>query len=238
MDENISPVSTQETLNPKTLAKPKKPPPVTPRRFRKFFTPRSTRQGSSAVRTSRKALQDITKPALNRKLEGQTIASFAEDTEIQEGNEPFRSKKRKLSISSVDHVPQSSPLRRVTSTPLSSQENDPQEISRNTSRCQGDFEKLDHSVESTLSQPKIRTYKNFGTSAAILASRIGAQNPRRKPNFHTNHEAETADFFSSSQDVYFCDSGGTGSSYTIPFCTASCNSELRWLNISTKLMAS
>lgn len=229
MDNATSPVSTQENVDPHTLAKPKKPPPVTPRRFRKFFTPRSTQQDLSSVRTSRRALQDITKPALNRKNERRT-PPLTEDVDTHEVHQMYGSKRRKLSMSSAEPTLQSSPLKRVTFIPSSSQENGLEVMPKGVPDCGEDPEEL---------QPKIqiKTYKNFGTSAAILASRI--QSRGRRPNFHVGYETETANFLSSSEDAQFCDSNGAGSSYTIPFCTASCNSKsysLRTLRVSKSLI--
>src|SRR5436190_22258010 len=49
--------------------KPKKPPPVTPRSFKRFFNPRSALNSinnGENIRTNRHALKDITSPVLNR----------------------------------------------------------------------------------------------------------------------------------------------------------------------------
>ena len=44
----------------------RKPPSVTPRTFRRFFTPRSSLTRSGGVSSARRALRDITTPASNR----------------------------------------------------------------------------------------------------------------------------------------------------------------------------
>lgn len=226
MDEMNSPASSQENVDIQNLPRPKKPPTVTPRRFKKFFTPRQT---SGAVRTSRKALQDITKPALNYKSDIQVTSSLSVFSDPPRTERSPKRKRRRLSASSIDQAPQSSPLKRVTFGEPSSQDDSREEVlTKGSDRLEGDDDDLlENFYKPILPQQRVKTYKNFGTSAAILASRVGTRHPGRRTNFNIDYENETAPFFSSSQDIHFYNNGGTGSSYTLPFCTASCNSEYK-----------
>ena len=125
--EPVLPPSSQEIpSSPPSIAsdagvrrKPKKPPPVTPRSFRKFFTPRSMLNGgnSGGVKTNRQALKALSSPAINRL--GPAFARTAKASGSRPAlNEPANltrtpSRKRKFSFSSVGSPLQSSPLRKV-----------------------------------------------------------------------------------------------------------------------------
>lgn len=122
--EPVLPPSSQEPpSSPPSIAsdigirrKQKKPPPVTPRSFRKFFTPRSALNSGSngGVKTNRQALKTLSSPAINR-----LGPAFAR-TSKENSNEPAPSgltrtpsTKRKLSLSSIGSPLPSSPLRKV-----------------------------------------------------------------------------------------------------------------------------
>lgn len=97
--------------------KPKKPPPVTPRSFRRFFTPRSALNAANSagsVRTNRQALKVLSSPALNRLGPAFTKASNTDNRSPKNAIADIPqtpSRKRKLSFSSSPL--QSSPLRKV-----------------------------------------------------------------------------------------------------------------------------
>lgn len=106
-----------------TRRKPKRPPPVTPRSFKRFFTPRSSLHASvGSVHASRQALKELSTTSLNRRGPAFTKArtpnaSNAANRGILKN--PFTeitktpSRKRKLSFSSPGSPPQSSPIRKV-----------------------------------------------------------------------------------------------------------------------------
>lgn len=103
--------------------KPKRPPPVTPRSFKKFFTPRSSLHSASrGIQTSRHALRELSSTSLNRRGPAFTKATTAQATSHGILKSPFTeitktpSRKRKLSFSSPGSPPQSSPLRKVRLT--------------------------------------------------------------------------------------------------------------------------
>lgn len=100
--------------------KPKKPPPVTPRSFRRFFTPRSmlnAGNGAGSVRTNRQALKVLSSPAVNRLGPAFTRALKAVGNRTVDNHSSdlmqTPSRKRKLSFSSIGSPLQSSPLRKV-----------------------------------------------------------------------------------------------------------------------------
>ena len=125
--EPVLPLSSQEIpSSPPSIASDiggrrrlKKPPPVTPRSFRKFFTPRSMLHGGNngGVRTNRQALQTLSSPAINRlgPAFARTSKAAASRPALNEPAELIRtpSRKRKLSFSSIGSPLQSSPLRKV-----------------------------------------------------------------------------------------------------------------------------
>lgn len=101
--------------------RPRKPPTVTPRSFRRFFTPRSllnSGNNGSIVRTTRQALRALNSPAVNRLGPAFTRSSKAGSaSSIHDGlpDELPRtpSRKRKHSFSSAVSPLQSSPLKKV-----------------------------------------------------------------------------------------------------------------------------
>lgn len=125
--EPVCPPSSQELpSSPPSIAsdagprrKPKKPPPVTPRSFKRFFTPRSMLNGGNSVesvKTNRQALKVLSSPAINRLGPAFTRPSMTDGNKAtqNEAADVFRTpaRKRKLSFSSVGSL-QSSPLKRV-----------------------------------------------------------------------------------------------------------------------------
>lgn len=111
-----------------TRRKPKRPPPVTPRSFKRFFTPRSSLNAEiSMMPASRHALKELSTTSLNRRGPAFTKAkssnaanSVGHGTLKSPFTEVFKtpSRKRKLSFSSPSSPPQSSPIRKVRLTTI------------------------------------------------------------------------------------------------------------------------
>lgn len=99
--------------------KPKRPPPVTPRSFKRFFTPRSmlNKTNAGSVKTNRQALKVLSSPAVNRLGPAFTKTSrLGENQSVHRVSEDIvrtPSRKRKLSFSSDASPLQSSPLRKA-----------------------------------------------------------------------------------------------------------------------------
>lgn len=99
----------------------RKPPTVTPRSFRRFFTPRSlldSENNGSSVRTNRQALRALNSPAVNRLGPAFTRTSKATSARDSDNGLPedlmrTPTRKRKHSFSSAISPLQSSPLKKV-----------------------------------------------------------------------------------------------------------------------------
>lgn len=199
-------IAADENRSPRRSSRPKKNPSVTPRRFNRFFTPRN-RNVQRAVRTSRKALQDLSATRLN---------SRADQTQ-QHPN-----KKRKLSFSSIPSLP-SSPIKKdaVPNSQISQQD---AEIKRLVPDHNSDFECFDTEEEDEGSSsasrkypPRLIAYRSVGSSAAALHKRLGGR--ERIPvegNDSQLWQHETANFYSSSEDFYAYNRRFA----SLPFCVA------------------
>ena len=115
-DTNCS-LPTPATSGRDGTSRRKQLPTVTPRRFKKFFTPRSSLRRNVKVSTARQALRDITTGDSNRKSLGRRRSPKVDEVQIfQDGNETreHSSRKRKrLHPHTPDPTPElSSPLKR------------------------------------------------------------------------------------------------------------------------------
>ncbi|KIV87732.1 hypothetical protein PV11_03258 [Exophiala sideris] len=189
-----------QSLSPRRSSRPKKNPSVTPRRFNRFFTPRH-RNLQRAVRTSRKALQDLSAARLNSRSD-------------QPPN-----KKRKLSFSSVPSLP-SSPIKKDT-LPCSQPSTQAGEESRLVPEHDVDFACFDSEDDEDGCAPKayparLVPYRSVSTSAASLYKRLGGRKTIIDANDSRLWQNETADFYSSSEDSYAYNRRFA----SLPFCAA------------------
>lgn len=153
--------------------KPRKPPTVTPRSFRRFFTPRSlldSGHNGSSGRSSRQALRALSSPAVNRlgpaftrSKDGRSNSPFSN---LPEDFIRTPSKKRKHSFSSAASPLQSSPLKKVRlRSPVS---NDTEE--RSTIRDIDVAERGRHIEPTPLSPPKRRPASPITRSRTLQTS--------------------------------------------------------------------
>lgn len=197
--------------SPRRSTRIKKPPPITPRRFNRFFTPRTT-NGTRPARGLRKALRDIPRASLNIRQNEAT---------------PPPKKRRKLSFHSPTSIP-SSPLRKVgflTSSQEPPPDNDVHigvvhdEVNSEASTdIDGELEEV---------RGRLRTYRVRGTSASLLFNRLGARPSRAEISGKDLYLHETGSFYSTATDVNV-DNGppSTGQQHrnlSLPFCATSCN---------------
>ena len=108
-------------------SRPKQLPTVTPRRFKRFFTPRSSLRRNVKISASRQALRDITAGDTNRKPLGRQRSSKVDTIQIFEDENALSetsSRKRKRGFPATpDATPElSSPLKRCR--PQSGEESD------------------------------------------------------------------------------------------------------------------
>ncbi|KAI4666020.1 uncharacterized protein J4E78_003485 [Alternaria triticimaculans] len=193
--------------------KPKRPPPITPKRFTRFFTPRNSKDVSSRTTLTRsgRQLQDITRSALNRSRE--TRSTPRKTVNFVDIENPMRTpqssaRKRKIPYLSPASSPaQSSPSKR-------SRYVTPPEIDILQDELDlDDDEPAIYPVPirrlTTLGRPSRTLQRSFG---GILGVGRG---------FRRDHGAswqdQAANFYSGADDLHQLSQGAP------PFCTASCN---------------
>ncbi|KAM5442577.1 hypothetical protein MferCBS31731_002456 [Microsporum ferrugineum] len=208
--------------------KPKKKPPVTPRSFRRFFTPRSSLNApNTRSRSIRNALQEITSsPALNRL--GPAFPSVPDSNECTSSpcQDPFRtpSKRRKLSFCGSSSPPlQSSPLRRVRIVPPNFDDESPRRSSL-FAPVEDDLSQLESPVEILQMPAPLRRSRALAQASPSLHLRsfgISRSSKRTiRASNGANWQDETASFYSQPEDNHPCWKG----EYPVtPYCTASCN---------------
>jgi hypothetical protein len=197
----------------------KKPPPITPKRFTRFFTPRNTKSGSSrasAIGSSGRQLQELTRSAINRcnnvtrRTTPRKTVNFADEMIETHAETPqMSSRKRKTLYLSPESSPaQSSPSKRsryVTPPPFTIHEDD-----------QPALEELQEY------HVPVRRLKTLGNSSRILQRSFGGSLAIGR-GFGRDHctswQDQTANFYSESDDLHQLARGAP------PFCTASCNSK-------------
>jgi WD40 repeat protein len=193
--------------------KPKRPPPITPKRFTRFFTPRNSKNASSrtALSSSGRQLQDITRAALNRsraatRTTPRKTVNFADVENNQMKTPTSSSRKRKTLYLSPETSPvQSSPSKRsryVTPPPITILEDAPT---------------FDEPPVFPVPVRRLRTLG--GVSRTLQRSFGGTLSVGR--GFRRDHcsswQEQTADFHSNVDDLHQLSQRAT------PFCTASCN---------------
>lgn len=196
----------------------KKPPTITPKRFTRFFTPRTTLSSRTGRQSKAgRQLRDITKNGANRTrharhLPDQPLRSI-EDKDLS--GRPL--KRRKHSIDIASSPPQSSPLKHVqTADQIKIFEDVP------TSPVVSDEDEVIDLFENMQELPQpIRRLRQSGNTRRILQRSFGGfdalSRGRRWGDHCVEWQAETANFVSLPTDIH----AFTGTA--LPFCTASCN---------------
>ncbi|KAJ5800225.1 uncharacterized protein N7518_002293 [Penicillium psychrosexuale] len=211
--------------------RPRKPPTVTPRSFRRFFTPRSLLPvGDTSITpsTSRQALRALSSPAVNRLGPAFSRTSKAGSTRSPHDGLPedfirTPSRKRKNSFSSVVS-PQSSPLKRVrVRSPTQDVEQDIKIPNINI--------RLDASAPP--SPPKrnppvapVRCSQALQSSGALFMRNVMGARANKvtlRSNSGAGWQDLTSNFYSKPRDRHMCSSYGSERSVALPFCNASCN---------------
>ncbi|KAF1815187.1 WD40 repeat-like protein [Eremomyces bilateralis CBS 781.70] len=204
-----------------SVPKPRKPPSITPRRFTRFFTPKSLRSQngpSSRPSRSRQKLSDITTRALNlqpphpSESHRQFDKAAAQDGDFASlGASP---RKRKLPITPPDSSPLSSPSKRVCySSPSPTDVHEDDEVSRRIS-----FSDVESKDRPNL-KPNVRRLVVSNNSGRILERSFGGPSSRNRSVDHRLAAvSEMGDYFSSPDDrLHF-------SGAEMPFCIAGSHS--------------
>ncbi|KFY63960.1 hypothetical protein V497_01908 [Pseudogymnoascus sp. VKM F-4516 (FW-969)] len=227
---------------PGESSKEKRMTSITPRKFTRFFTPRS--HGPSAAGSSRKILFDVTTPANNRRgVQSSPIRPL--NTIADQENSPI-SFTRDMKRRKLLHTPE--PTLSEKSSPcddpfmshggdMSQEYGFPSSIATEGSErsiCEQSTHP-DYSYGTprcTISEEPttgryalpIRSSSSRGLAGNLLRSRHGAITSRRHDTSSpiSDWQDETASFYSRSEDTHFC-SSIEGPDRCIPFCVASCN---------------
>ncbi|RMZ88370.1 hypothetical protein DV736_g4389, partial [Chaetothyriales sp. CBS 134916] len=213
-------VAADQPTSPRRSTRVKKPPPITPRRFNRFFTPRLKNDGR-AVKASRKALKALSTANLN--------ARPAEHDSAR----PL--KRRRLYIQSPTPSLPSSPIRHPGF--LSSSQDHPVDHRDGVQGAAADLNIDDVDVDDTEAstdveeipqQRRVARYGRLGLSSRLTHFRLSGSRTTRLACGDRNWQEETANFYSSSADINL-DHGspvpamwGLTPSLTLPFCTTSC----------------
>jgi WD40 repeat protein len=205
-------------FSPRRSPRVKKPPPITPRRFNRFFTPRAvkapTGNGRKPLRT---ALRDIPKAALNVRQ--------------NDPSTPGPRKRRKIDFSSPSISIPSSPIRHVGFLPGSQDPiPDTDEEEKEEEELEVEVEVEDDSEATTdigeedmSNHSKVNRYTRQGLSAGILSLRLGGRQRPVIPQAKQLWLHETANFYSSPTDVNVDVWEPQQYRNILPFCVTSCN---------------
>lgn len=209
-------------------AKPRKPPSITPRSFTRFFTPKSSIEKGSRMGSSRRILKDITASGNNARgrirLQADAIELSGEVTD--------RLRKRRRLSSSPNNGPDlSSPLKRI-------QNRSPQIFSdaesvTASSECDTD-EDRPRDLSPTHKRRNARPPTPITRSSCLRT--LGRDLQRelygeiKKPargwdrSLAQDWQYETTRYHSRPEDRYSCKNVASSSTFSLPFCTAACNS--------------
>ncbi|KAK4153124.1 WD40-repeat-containing domain protein [Chaetomidium leptoderma] len=240
-----SPARRSATLSASLLSSPPRAPPsrgkerrnpsITPRKFQRFFTPRS--RVSSKPSAARRALCDLTAPALNR---CQTPSSPLRPKELSlphlQGAYP--GKRRKFHHSTPEkeagYLPSplnSSPL--LPTADLRPRLGSPIQSLRSRQALQDDVYVDDDVSEDEGEEPaamppasqRLVPLHRRGLGAQLVQRMTGAMRYASERALEcpvADWRTETADFQSRPEDVHFS-SSHEGAPRAIPFCTTACN---------------
>ena len=209
-------------------AKPRKPPSITPRTFTRFFTPKSSTEKGSRMGSSRSILKDITASGNNARgrlrLRSDAVDSCEQVTD--------RLRKRRRLSSSPNNGPDlSSPLKRIQN-PSPQISSDAESVTA-SSECDTD-EDQPQDISPTRRRRSARPPTPITRSSCLRT--LGRDLQRelygqiKKPSrgwdssLAQDWQYETTQYYSRPEDRYSCKSVASSSAFTLPFCTAACNS--------------
>ena len=221
-NENSSPVH-RSPESAKSTGRRKKLPTVTPKRFTRFFTPRSVLNANSPTKIgrSRRVLQDITASGVNRQVSVRSITENLTVLDECTAHDQRHAKRRKVGT-----------FDRPSLLPLG----------RNR-RAQGDFGgeqavRRIHDRATSTSDGDLRDELDIVEHPDYIDCHNSRDHPvnggLHRELSSTKHavfatqcdwQAETASFFTSAGDKHVCKNiVPAGPPLAVPFCTASCNS--------------
>ncbi|KAI1125376.1 WD40-repeat-containing domain protein [Nemania abortiva] len=230
---SAGPDENSKLLSPprKRSGKERKDPSITPRKFKRFFTPRS-RALSSQLSPARQALRDLGAPTINQRYQTPAPSSPLqpvceeepedEDLTLQSCRIPKRRK--------IQHTPESSPIRPLSLGPSYGLEagllSPIQSLKSSQELCESDDECSDIELPPPSHPPKpILSLPSRGLAGQLAQRELGGL-PRAGRSYMSFPAADwridTANFYSRPDDVHTCTSH-EGPGQCIPFCTATCH---------------
>ncbi|KAI5859488.1 WD40 repeat-like protein [Durotheca rogersii] len=219
--------------------KERRNPSITPRKFKRFFTPRS--RVPSRVSSARRALKDLAAPTLNHRYHtpapssplGPVLEERGPDENLDVSS--TRSSKRRK----FRHTPDSSPCRpsstfdpnHLALTPSANRRSGLLSPIRSLHSSQEHFESdTDDDSDGEFLFPlrpgrRIAPLPSHGLTGQLVQRQLGGM-PRPGRSFMSfptaDWRVDTADFYTRPDDVHECVSHD-GPGRCIPFCTATCH---------------
>ncbi|OQE27800.1 hypothetical protein PENSTE_c004G03167 [Penicillium steckii] len=242
--EPIFPPSSQEIpSSPPSVAseagggrRQRKPPTVTPRSFRRFFTPRSllnSGNNGSPIRSNRQALRALNSPAVNRLGPAFTRSSKSGSVRnaydgLPEDLMRTPSRKRKHSFSSAASPLQSSPLKKVrVRSPVGDEVEQRPMIRDIDPTVRGRFvDRAPASPPKRRPVSPINRSQVLQTSGSLFMRTVKGSRANRltlRSTTGAGWQDITSDFHSRPEDRHSCASQASEGSMALPFCSASCN---------------
>ncbi|KAK3359965.1 WD40-repeat-containing domain protein [Lasiosphaeria hispida] len=221
---------------PSSLGKERRNPSITPRKFQRFFTPRS--RVSSQPSAARRALRDLAGPALNRcQTPSSPLKPISEDNGLDDLPTLRVVKRRKVQHSTPDRSSYTLPSPLNTSPVLLPTPDmrpglqSPLRSLRSRRALLEEVELDDDASEDGDELPEEpREYRRpvpldrRGFEAQLVQRMTGGMpmvGSRALPHPVSDWRTETAGFYSRPEDVHLCTSH-EGAARSIPFCTTSC----------------
>ncbi|KAH7063321.1 WD40-repeat-containing domain protein [Macrophomina phaseolina] len=212
----------------RTSNKIRKPPPITPKRFNKFFTPRTTRNSTGHTASGRQ-LRDITQNAVNRKKATPRRTVIFSDTTVVD-SENFvtpklgSNKKRKVLPSPESSPVQPSPSKKVRPYAPTvnfdiAEDDEVASDAETTILEREDEDDDDNEDEEEVYHEPIRRAPISSSSGRLLTRTFGGRSALGRGKLYDrcgDWKDQTANFYTHPDDTHPFEEA-------IPFCTASCN---------------
>ena len=233
-DEN--PTSSPLLPSRQPTGKRKQPPTVTPKRFTRFFTPRSSLGQDGKIGASRQALRDITASGTNRtripRRRTPTKDSIQIFNEDSDSLRTFKKRRRTREPISPEITPdRSSPLQRIRKQSLGLSHDNGTDIEDSASEedsSGGAFARKTQWNRTRLDIVEPIAYsRQRGPLGRLLRQETGdnSRTDRTVDYWDGDWQNETANFVTRPEDAYACLNLTTPQEAAIPFCATSCNSE-------------
>lgn len=232
---------------PPSTTKIRRPPPITPRSFRRFFTPRSHLRAEngegnhgSNTRSRRNIFEDITSPVVNEQGYGDEITSQGVgagrsrhiSSQSCEPDPTTPTKKRKLSLAApMTSSPNTSPIKRESL------------FFPGLSKQFGQQAFSGHELQGAAKQQDGKVVRHHGVTRPVRNRVLDNINPTLVRNLCDNGttkysiasrrnqgwQDEVANFYNSREDVYeCCTMSDYGTRDVLPFCSAASKSKYIW----------